>query len=244
MQPIAIQSWCYRNFKTLDALIEQLKATGVSAVELCGVHADFTNEAGYARIIETFAAARIRIVAIGVEYLNGDAANDEPRLRFCRAAGVKNVSISFPPEAMFDGVKTIEKLAEKYDLKFGIHNHGGYDWLGNATILKYLFSKTGPRIGLHMDTAWAIDAKQNPVEWAEKFADRLHGVHIKDFTYDRARQPSDVIISTGNLDLPVLVKTLKQINFDGPLVIEYEGDENNPVPALSECVAKLRALGL
>jgi len=28
----------------------------------------------------------------------------------------------------------------------------------------------------------------------------------------------------------------------GPLVIEYEGDEQNPVPALSECVKKLKAL--
>jgi sugar phosphate isomerase/epimerase len=127
-------------------------------------------------------------------------------------------------------------------MKLGIHNHGGYDWLGNSTILKYIFSRTGKRIGLHLDTAWAIDAKQNPVEMAEKFADRLHGVHVKDFVYDRARNPEDVIIGTGNLDLPKLVQTLKQSNFSGPLVIEYEGDVENPVPALKKCVAELKKL--
>jgi sugar phosphate isomerase/epimerase len=243
-QPIAIQSWCYRNFKTLPDFIAQLKATGVSATELCGVHADFAKAEGYPAIIETFKNAGVKIVAIGVEYLSGDPAQDEPRFRFCQAAGIKNMSISFRPEAMFDGIKQIEKLADKYDLQLGIHNHGGYDWLGNGTILQYIFSKTGPRIGLHMDTAWAIDAKQNPVEWAEKFAGRLHGIHIKDFTYDRARQPTDVIIGTGNLDLPKLVATLRQINFDGPTVIEYEGDEKNPVPALKDCVQVLRALGV
>jgi sugar phosphate isomerase/epimerase len=52
-----------------------------------------------------------------------------------------------------------------------------------------------------------------------------------------------VIIGTGNLDLPSLMTKLKAIKFSGPLVIEYEGDEKNPVPALKECVAALRALG-
>ncbi len=77
---------------------------------------------------------------------------------------------------------------------------------------------------------------------AEKFIDRLVGVHVKDFVFDRARQSEDVIIGTGNLDLPKFIAVLNQANFAGPLVIEYEGDEKNPVPALSECVTKLRAL--
>jgi sugar phosphate isomerase/epimerase len=141
---------------------------------------------------------------------------------------------------MFDGVKNIDKLAEKYDLKLGIHNHGGYDWLGNETILKYIFDKTSPRIGLHMDTAWALDARMKPIEWVEKFASRLYGVHVKDFVFDRARQSTDVIIGTGNLDLPKFMAALTQIKFSGPLVIEYEGDEKNPVPALKECVAALK----
>ena len=77
---------------------------------------------------------------------------------------------------------------------------------------------------------------------AEKFASRLHGVHVKDFIYDRARNPKDVIIGTGNLDLPKFMTVLKQANFTGPVVIEYEGDVENPVPALKECVAALKKL--
>ena len=184
----------------------------------------------------------MKIVAIGVEYLSGDYAKDKPRFEWCNAAGVKHMSISFQPEAMFDGLKNIEKLADEFDMQLGIHNHGGYDWLGNATILKYLFGKTSKRIGLHIDTAWAIDAKQNPVEMVEKLADRLVGVHVKDFVYSPRREPSDVIIGTGILDLPKFMALLRQLNFAGPLVIEYEGDEKNPVPALSECVRKLAAL--
>jgi inosose dehydratase len=242
MQPIAIQSWCYRHFKELPSFIEQLKSTGVTATELCGVHANFADASTYSSVIETFKKAGVKIVAIGVEYLSGDINTDRPRFEFCKAAGIKNMSISFKPESMFDGLKNVEKLADQYDMKLGIHNHGGYDWLGNSTILKYIFDHTGPRIGLHLDTAWAIDAKQDSIKMVEQFADRMHGVHIKDFLYSPRREPKDVIIGTGILDLPKLMQTLKQIKFEGPLVIEYEGDEQNPVPALKQCVQALQKL--
>jgi len=241
-QPIAIQSWCYRHFKEVPAFIEQLKSTGVNATEICAVHADFSKPDPFARTIEQFKKADVKLVAIGVEYLSGDTEKDRPRFEFCKQAGIKHMSISFQPDSMFDGLKNIEKLADQYDLKLSIHNHGGYDWLGNATILKYIFSKTSERIGLHLDTAWAIDAKQDPIKLAEQFSKRLYGVHVKDFVYDRARNPSDVIIGTGNLDLPRLMTSLKQMNFTGPLVIEYEGDEQNPVPALKKCVEVMKKL--
>jgi sugar phosphate isomerase/epimerase len=241
-QPLAIQSWCYRHWKQLPAVLEQLKNTGVSAMELCGAHADFADSNAYSSIIEQCRNASVQIVAIGVERLSGNIEQDRPRFEFCKAAGVRHMSITFPPEAMFDGLRNIEKLAGQYDMKLGIHNHGGYDWLGNSTMLKYIFSKTGPRIGLHLDTAWAIDAKQNAVQMVEQFAGRMHGIHIKDFVYDRERNPKDVVIGTGNLDLPGLVKMLKQINFAGPLVIEYEGDVENPVPALKDCVQAMQKL--
>jgi hypothetical protein len=66
-QPIAIQSWCYRAFKTLPSFFEQLKNTGVSATELCGVHADFAKPETFAGVIDQFKKASVQIVAIGVE---------------------------------------------------------------------------------------------------------------------------------------------------------------------------------
>jgi sugar phosphate isomerase/epimerase len=244
-QPIAIQSWCYRAFKTLDAFLPQLAASGATATELCGVHADFAKPESAPDTVARCRDAGVTVVAIGVEYLSGDPDKDRSRFAWCRAAGVPNMSISFKPDALDHdaaGLRAIERLAEEYDLQLGIHNHGGYDWLGNPPMLAYVLGKVGRRIGLHLDTAWAIDAKQNPVEMAERFVDRLVGVHVKDFTYSPARQPTDVIIGTGSLDLPKFADVLRAANFAGPLVIEYEGDVDNPVPALAECVAKLRAV--
>jgi sugar phosphate isomerase/epimerase len=123
----------------------------------------------------------------------------------------------------------------------GIHNHGGPHWLGCARTLQWVFDQTSERIGLCLDTAWALDSREDPVAMAERFGSRLHGVHIKDFVFDRARQPEDVIVGTGNLDLPGLLKTMDAVGFSGAVVLEYEGDVENPVPALSVgCKAKCR----
>lgn len=241
-QPLAIQSWCYRHWKQLPDVLTQLKNTGVNALELCGAHANFMDPSTWPGVLESARKSQVQLVAIGVEKLSGNLDADRPRFEFCKAAGIKHMSMTFAPEAMFDGLRNVEKLAEQYDLRLGIHNHGGYDWLGNPTILKYVFDRTSERIGLYLDTAWAIDAKQNPVAMAEQFGSRFYGVHVKDFVYDRARMFSDVVIGTGNLDLPKLMQTLKQMNFSGPRVIEYEGDVQNPVPALTKCVEAIKPL--
>lgn len=243
-QPVAIQSWCYRHFKAVPDFIAKLKETGVSATELCALHANFTDPATFADTKKTFDLAGVQIVAIGVEGMTGDPARDKPRFEFCKALGVPNMSIHFAPDLMdnnFAGLKNVDALAEQFGVKIGIHNHGGYDWLGTDRILRYIFDRTR-HIGLHMDTAWAIDAKQDPCKWAETFKDRLTGVHVKDFLYSEKREPRDVIIGTGILDLPKLMSTLKTNHFTGPIVIEYELDAENPVPALKECVAKLKTL--
>jgi len=237
---IAIQSWCYRHFKPIAAFVEQLKATGISATELSSAHANFPDASTHADVIDQLRQPGIALIGTGVQSLTGNVEKDRVRFEFSKTAGIKYMSISFPPEVMWDGVKNIEKLADEYDMQLGIHNHGGYDWLGNPTMLKYIFSKTTKRIGLCLDTAWAIDAKQNAVEMAEWFGERLYGIHIKDFIYDRQRVPHDVVIGTGNLDLPKLIKVLDQINYTAPLVIEYEGDVENPVPVLRECVTALK----
>jgi inosose dehydratase len=243
-QTIAIQSWCFRHFKAVPDFITQLKATGVSATELCALHANFNDTSTFAESKKTYESAGVKIVAIGVETMTGDPAKDKPKFEFCKALGIPNMSIHFAPELMdsnFQGLKNVDSLAEQYGTRIGIHNHGGYDWLGTDRILRYIFDRT-KHIGLHMDTAWAIDAKQDPSKWAELFKNRLTGIHVKDFLYSEKREPRDVIIGTGILDLPKLFGTLKANNFTGPIVIEYELDEENPVPALKECVAKLKTV--
>lgn len=68
----------------------------------------------------------------------------------------------------------------------------------------------------------------------------LCGVH-GDFVFDRAGRQSDVVIREGNLDLPKLCALLEANDRTASVVIEYEGDIENPVPSLTQCVRKITA---
>ena len=108
-------------------------------------------------------------------------------------------------------------------------------------ILEKLFTEASSNIGLCLDTAWMLDSGEDPVAVARKFQERLYGVHIKDFVFDRAGRPEDVIVGTGNLDLEGLAAFLTEIEYDGYFTLEYEGDVNDPIPATKECVEAVRA---
>jgi inosose dehydratase len=239
---LGMQSYCFRGSKDLATVLARLKACGVATIELCGVHVDFTREETFAGVVAQCRAAGVRIASLGVERFHGDAAHERRLGEFARLAGAKVITADFDPGANPEVWRAAERLAEQYDLHLAIHNHGGRHWLGNAQMLAQVFSQTSPRIGLCLDTAWALDAHEDPVALAEKFADRLYGVHLKDFIFDRAGRPTDTILGEGNLDLPKMLALLKANDRTQSVIIEYEGDIENPVPALTECVQRIQTL--
>lgn len=237
---LAVQSYCFRNFIAIPDLIVQIQALGLTRVELCAVHVDFNKPDSFPAILNQFRDAGIAIPSIGVQYFHGEP-HEERWFEFAKAAGASMISTHFVLAripAVFD---TCAKLAEKYDLTLGIHNHGGYDWLGNIAMLEHLLKNLHPRIGLCMDTAWCLQAAGNPIEWAQKFRDKLFGLHIKDFIFDRAGRWSDTIVGQGNLDLPAFLKAALPAPNLTAVTLEFEGQPDNPGPELQQCIAALRA---
>ena len=243
-QDIAVQSYCFRGFKDNAKVIELVKQLGLNKIELCGVHANFKDESIHDAVIKQYQDAGVQIVSIGVEGFGADEAENRKRFAFASKAGCKVISANFNPFTFQAALPIVYKLCEEFDIRLAIHNHGGYHWLGSGEILNWVFATTRTCIGLNMDTAWALDAKQNPVEWAEKFASRLYAVHLKDFEFDRARKGKDTIVGQGNVDLPKLLAVLKANKFAGPAILEYEGDVNDPVPALKQCIEAIEKIEL
>ncbi len=235
----AVQSFCYRNFKDNAKVAELVRECGSTQIELCGVHVDFSDEKSFDSVIETYADAGVKIVSIGVERLSTDKDEARKRFEFLKKAGAAYMSVDFGIKETPAACAVAAELAREYDVRLGIHNHGGLHWLGSPAVLENVFSQTSSRIGLSLDTAWALHSHADPVKMARQFAERLYMLHIKDFIFDRAGNPEDVVCGRGNLDLDELGKALEEIRFDGPAIIEYEGDVENPVPALKECVAEL-----
>jgi inosose dehydratase len=233
---LAVQSYCFRHFEENAKVAELVRECGLTKIELCAVHIDFEDESKFDSVIETYKQAGIQIVSIGVQGANAEEEKERKYFEFAKRAGAKHISVHFGVNSFPDCYRVSEKLAEEFDVYVGVHNHGGYHWLGNSEMLSRVFRDTNERIGLNLDTAWALDAKQNPIQMAQRFSDRWYGSHIKDFIFDRARNSTDVIVGEGNLDLPAYVKLVSANTKMKFCALEYEGDIENPVPALQQCV--------
>jgi inosose dehydratase len=239
-EELAVQSYCYRGTKQDERLIKRVKECGLSKIELCSVHVDFKNEDSFDKIIKLYQSHGVEIVSIGMVRFSNDEVTERKLFEFVNRAGAKFMTVDFTPDSVPESYRTAERLAEEYDVRLGIHNHGGRHWLGNSQILSHVFANTSDRVGLCLDTAWALHSHEDPIAIPEKFAHRLYLLHIKDFIFDRSGKHQDVVVGTGNLDLKALYATLRKCDFNGPAILEYEGDVENPVPALKECVAAIR----
>jgi sugar phosphate isomerase/epimerase len=237
---LAVQSYCFRGAKDNAKVIEMIKAVGLSNVELSGVHVNFSDESVFDEVIGLYHGAGIRTCGLGVQNFTGNAEVERKWFEFAKRAGATTISATFALNTTPDSFRVAEALADEYDVNLAIHNHGGRHWLGSAEMLGHVFKTTSPRIGLMLDTAWALHSGEDPVAMADRFSERLYGVHLKDFLFDSAGKHQDVIVGTGNLDLPKLFATMRKNGFEGNLILEYEGDVNDPVPSVKECVSAVR----
>ncbi len=235
-----VQSYCFRHFKDNRQVASLVKECGLDRIEICGVHVDFTKEETFPEVVAIYRQAGVKLISSGVNGLANREKEERKLFDFLRQAGASLMSISFNIHTIPDCFRTAERLAEEYGVRLAIHNHGGRHWLGSTEALSYVFSRTSGRIGLCLDTAWAMDAGEDPVAMVERFADRLYAVHVKDFVFDRARRHQDVIAGEGNLDLKKFFQALRKASFSGESIIEYEADAENPVAALQKCVAALK----
>lgn len=240
-----VQSYCFRDIKDNRHVAKLVRQIGVSSVELCEVHASFDKPNEFTEVVKIYQDAGVQIVSLGVQTFVG-AEKERNWFECLKIAGARHISAHFKVENFATVVPQVARLAQEYDVKVGIHCHGGYMFGGQPDVIRHLLDLGGQRIGVNIDTAWCMQIGPNqgqPVKWVrELFKGRIYGVHYKDFVFDRRGQWEDVIVGEGNLDLPEFVKALDETGFDGMAVIEYEGDPVNPVPALTQCVNKMRNL--
>ena len=242
-----VQSYCFRHFKDNVEVAKLVREIGLDKIEVCAVHANFDDAESVKAAAKTYADAGVAVVSIGVETFTGDEAHARRRFEAVRAFGAKHLSCHFKVDSFQDAVPQVARLAAEYDVRVALHNHGGYMFGGSPDVVEHVLRLGGERVGLCLDTAWCTQIgphRGRPVQWAsESFRGRVYGVHYKDFTFESNAQWQDVVVGTGNLDLPALVAALDAGGFDGYAVIEYEADVENPVPALKRCVESMRAAG-
>jgi sugar phosphate isomerase/epimerase len=137
-------------------------------------------------------------------------------------------------------------MCAEYKISIAIHPHGPaggklHRWY-SAEVIMDAVKNHHPLIGTCLDTGHLIRAEQlgkklDPAQQVRVMAARNFGMHLKD--HDNEKK-TDVIYGKGVLNVPEVLKALKEVAFKGYISIEYEANEDNPNPDMAACLRVLK----
>lgn len=146
-------------------------------------------------------------------------------------------------KAYGDKLTQIADRMADFGVAMAFHHHMGTIVESDGDVDR-LMEVTGPSVGLLFDTGHCLLSGGNPVELCKRHKDRIVHVHCKDvrpveLTKTRAHDLSfmrailDGIFTVpgdGCIDFPTILKTLKEANYQGWLVVEAEQDPRKAPP--------------
>jgi sugar phosphate isomerase/epimerase len=135
----------------------------------------------------------------------------------------------------------IEKLAQEYQIRVAVHNHGPED--KNFPTPESVYDAIRPldqRVGVCIDVGHSARAGVDVVQAIHRCKDRLVDVHIKDLR--NLDGHTDCEVGKGVLPIRDILKALTAIRYTGCLSLEYEAEPENPVAGMRGSLAYIRGV--
>ena len=234
---LGMASYTFRHFN-LDDTIAMTQRLGLKTIAFKDFHLPLNSTADQIKaVVAKVKKAGLDLYGCGVVYMrNEDEVNRA--FNYARTAGMRTI-IGVPEH---DLLELVNQKVQEYDIKVAIHNHGPGDerYPGPESAYERI-KKLDKRIGLCIDIGHTKRLGLNPSESAEKFADRLLDVHIKDVSA-ATKEGNTIEIGRGVIDIPRFLKTLIKINYCGMTSFEFEKDKEDPLPGVAESVGYVRGV--
>ncbi|MCX7011606.1 MAG: sugar phosphate isomerase/epimerase [Candidatus Sumerlaeota bacterium] len=234
---LALASFTLRNFP-LDEALAMTRRVGLEFICFKSMHLplDATPEQIAAAVAKVKDAGLV-LYGAGVVGMKNDAQAAQA-FDYAKAAGMRTI-IASPDPAL---LPLLNEKVQQYDIQVAIHNHGPGDkkFPTPQTVYEKV-KELDPRIGLCMDIGHTTRAGADPVRDAERYADRLLDLHIKDVS-EAAANGKTVEMGRGVIDLPAFFRVLLKIQYKGKAAFEYEKDASDPLPGLSESVGYVKGV--
>jgi sugar phosphate isomerase/epimerase len=179
----------------------------------------------------------------GVQRFTKDHDANRKSFEYARRLGLQAMSANPDPDA-FD---SLDKLCEQYKIAIGIHPHGPVgggrlDRWYSAELILAAVKNHHPLIGACLDTGHLIRSRQlgkvlEPADQIRVMGERNFGLHLKD--HDNKRK-EDVPFGKGSLDVPAVLRALRDVKFKGMISIEYEANPADPTADVRECLVTFK----
>ncbi|MFB3905622.1 MAG: sugar phosphate isomerase/epimerase family protein [Acidobacteriota bacterium] len=234
---LGMASYTFRKFP-LEQALAMTRKTGVDKIAFKSMHLPLdSSPEQIAQVIEKAKAAGLDVYGCGVVYMNTEAEVQQA-FDYAKAAGMK-IIIGVPKHELLDAT---EARVKQYDIRVAIHNHGPGDRLYPTPASVYEKIKDrDPRMGLCIDVGHTQRSGVDPAKAVKDFADRVLDIHVKDVSA-ASREGSTVEIGRGVVDIPALLTALIGIKYNGVVALEYEKDDNEPLPGSAESIGYLRGV--
>ena len=235
---VGIASYSFRKM-SLEDTIKALNRLNLHYISIKDFHLPLTSSTAERQAaMQKLKDAGITALSCGNITMQNDENNIKQAFQYAKDCNMPTIVCSPDPNSM----PILDRMVKEYDIKLAIHNHGPEDkrFPSPYDVMKAVqgFDK---RIGLCIDVGHTARAKVDPAEAILKCRERLYDLHFKDIN---STEPDGSTIEAGRgvLDLPSIVRSLRKVHFDGMISIEFEGWENDPLPAVAETVGYARAL--
>ncbi|MCE6989619.1 sugar phosphate isomerase/epimerase [Dyadobacter sp. CY323] len=121
----------------------------------------------------------------------------------------------------------LDSLAGAYKMKIAIHEHAkgsSYYWHPDSVVAAM---KGHPNFGACADLGHWSRSGLDPVKCLQTLKGKIIAVHVKDLDASGNLKANDVVVGTGVLKYPDIIKELNRQNFSGIAYIEREGNWTN-----------------
>ncbi|MFA5006881.1 MAG: sugar phosphate isomerase/epimerase [Candidatus Izemoplasmatales bacterium] len=134
-------------------------------------------------------------------------------------------------------------LAELYaaqGLKLAFHHHSfEFARIGKKRKFDLLLERTGPAVGIVVDTYWTARSGVDPAEWIRGLGPRLAGLHLRDCAEERGIRTVDAALGDGIVDFTAVLDAAAP----HAAYAAIEQNSSDPFADLAKSIAHLRTLG-
>lgn len=245
----ALQLYSMRDYADQIALLSRLPGLGITSVE------------GYFGVYGDPSAYRAAMDENGITMTTGHMALDDIEADFDAAMkivttlGIKRVFAPYLDEK--DRPDTAQGWADlghrlnaagakfaEHGIIFGWHNHEfEFEALADGSIPMEVLLAAAPDIKWEADLAWVVRGDKDPLEYIERYADRISAVHVKDIAESGTNLDEDgwADLGTGTLDWAGLLQACRTASSD--LVYALEHDKpRDPVAFATRSAAAFKTL--
>jgi len=176
----------------------------------------------------------IEAYSLGVFYMHTKEHVDR-QFAFARAYGV-DMLLAAPD---YELLPYVEQKVKETNIRLAIHTHGSTQmpYPDPEDVMKHI-AHLDPRIGICNDLAHSFRFGSNNIEDLKKYKDRIFDIHIRDI--DSSGRGCEM--GRGVMDLPAIIRTLREIGYKGFITFEGDKDHENPFPGMAESIGYLRGV--